>query len=262
MKTLLLKVELLLLIVVLSVSLTHAQKADSLKYHRVLIMPFNPDMYLSDSEQDIISATRKSPNVYRENFRKVLSLKIAAELETIIPCISLVQDSGKQAKEDIMRFYGQSGYVYKNPVGSKAVRPDDPSKKEKKTPDLNNQHSAPTYLTTKGDTKFMDAEIGDSVETSAIAHRYDADLILSINQFEIKTNYNSCIDIANKVYRRELIIHYSLMTPSGKLLVGNYAIAFFPSNTNRDVDIMEKTFPDIAQWIKEQLRGEVLKKSN
>lgn len=227
---------------------------DSLKYHRILILPFNPEMYLSDAEHDIMQQTNKSPEVYRDYFRRVLDLKIAAELEQLIPCVNLIQDSSLVAKKDIQRFYYQAGYEYKNPVGLKVSRPEDNETKEKTKQKNFSQQDAPKYLTTKGDSKYFACEISDTAFFKDLAKRYNADLVLTINQFEIKTNYNSCMDIANKIYKRELLMHYSLMDGTGKLLEGNFAMAFFPSNTNRPEDIAEQTFPKLAEALRIQLK--------
>ena len=227
---------------------------DSLKYHRLLILPFNPEMYLSDAEHDIMQQTNKTPVEYRAYFRRVLDLKIAAEIEQLIPCVNLVQDTSLTAKKDIERFYYQAGYQYKNPVGLKVSRPDEEETKEKSKQKSYSQQDAPKYLTTKGDSKYFACDISDTSFFKNLAKRYDTDLILTINQFEIKTNYNSCMDIANKIYKRELLIHYSLMDSNGKLLAGNFAIAFFPSNTNRPEDIVERTFPKLAEALRIQLK--------
>ena len=227
---------------------------DSIRYHRLLILPCNPEMYLSDAEHDIMQQTNKTPDEYRLYFRKALDLKIAAELETIIPCVNLLQDSSAKAKDNILHFYGQAGYLYKKPVGIKVNREEASNEKVKKSNTLFSQHEAPKYLTTKGDANYFACEISDTSFYKKLVKTYDSDLVLSINQFEIRTNYNSCMDIANKIYKRELLIHYSLMDGEGKLLAGNFAMAFFPSNTNRPEDIAEQTFPKLALELKNQVK--------
>ena len=71
---------------------------------------------------------------------------------------------------------------------------------------------------------------------------------------EIKTNYNNCIDIARHVYKRELIISYSVYDAKGKQVDGNLAHAYFPSDSNRASDIAERTFPVIASSIAEHIK--------
>lgn len=230
------------------------QAQDTLKYKKVLVIPFNPELYLSDAEQDIMKHSRRTPEEYRQYFRNSLDLKIASELETEIGCVSLMQDTSLQAREDILRFYSICGYEYREPSGVK--KPKDAARKNvKSSPDVFNQHAAPKYISSHGEIKYMNASVADTAWLKNFATRYNADLILSVNQFEIKTNYNSCLDIANKIYRRELMVHYSLLEPSGKLIQGNLAVAYFPSNSNRESDIASGTFPEIALFLKKQILG-------
>ena len=103
----------------------------------------------------------------------------------------------------------------------------------------------------------MQVEIRDTSFLNYLFQLYQSDYIVSINQFEIKTNYNSCIDIANKIYRRELLIHYSILKANGKQVRGNFCMEFFPASTNSDREIVERTFPGIAASIQKEMAAEV-----
>ena len=96
----------------------------------------------------------------------------------------------------------------------------------------------------------MNSTVPDTAFYKSLLTKYHADYLLSINQFEIKTNYKSCIDIANRIYRRELMIHYSLLDANGKVVQGNFVTTYFPSNSNRDTEIAERVFPEIANMLK------------
>lgn len=226
-----------------------ASQEDTLKGHRIIIAPFQPEYYLSDAEQDIMQQTRKTPDEYRAYFRRVLDLKIEAALSTVVPCISLLQDTSKQVREDLMRYYAIAEMKYEFPIASKDKR-SQRNKNEATSQEIKDQHQAPIYATTKGDLKFMNSSVSDTAFYKSFLSKYNADYLLSINQFEIKTNYKSCIDIANRIYHRELMIHYSLLDSKGKVVQGTIAMDFFPSNSNRDSDIAERTFPKLAEQIK------------
>jgi len=49
------------------------------------------------------------------------------------------------------------------------------------------------------------------------------------------------------------MIHYSLLDAKGKVVIGNFAMAYFPSNSNLDTDIAERVFPEIASQLKNAL---------
>jgi hypothetical protein len=235
-----------------------AQQADSLPHHHLLIIPFQPEYYLSDAEQDIMKQTRRTPDQYRNYFRKTLDLKITAAVENIVPTISLLYDTGSVGRELLERYYGSIALNYENPIGVKKDRKLFNSNSDKLPEEVKNQHDAGKYNIMKGDIRFMNSTLNDTAFFSKLMKHYDTDLLLSINQFEIKTNYKSCIDISNRIYQRELMVHYSLMNSKGKVVNGNFVVAYFPSSTNRDTEIAERVFPDIAKNLKASL-AEILK---
>ena len=81
--------------------------------NKILIAPFNPDLYLSDAEQDIMRQTNKTPDQYREYFRKTIDLKVLGQLQTVMPTYSLAQDTSQKAKRELSIFYRQCGYKCK-----------------------------------------------------------------------------------------------------------------------------------------------------
>ena len=219
----------------------------------IVLLPFQPEFYLSDAEHDIMTQTRRTPDEYRQYFRRVLDLKIQAELEGLGPCHSMLQDTTANGKEWLEKFYERAAYTYADPVGPRIAKKNELKEKENKFKLMNDPHAAPATITTRGDSKFMQVEVRDTSFLSSLMSLHSANLLVSINQFEIKTNYNSCIDIANKIYRRELLIHYSILQPNGKQVRGNFVMEFFPSNSNRDSDIAERSFPLIATELRKQV---------
>jgi hypothetical protein len=246
-----------IVIVVLFFLQMDASAQDSIKNTSILLVPFQLEFYLSDAERDIMAQTKRSPEEYRDYFRKTLDLKIQAELEVLGPCVSLLQDTTLQGRNLLEMFYGKAGYSYADPVGGRTLSKSE-IKKQKKQFELHpDAQTAPQTITTRGDSKFMQVEMGDTSFLNYLFQLYQSNYIVSINQFEIKTNYNSCIDIANKIYRRELLIHYSILKANGKQVRGNFCMEFFPSSTNSDREIVERTFPGIASSIHKEIAEEI-----
>jgi hypothetical protein len=235
------KTVLLILVVLVSV-ISNAQDSASTK---ILLVPFNPDMYLSDIEQDIIQNTKMLPEEYRAYFRRALDSKIQGELKSYRPTVSLMGDQEGDDKKELREFYAQAGYSYMEPVGKGVGKAIDKKKGlfEKKT----TEEKAPLYITTRGDDKFMNAAVTDKENFKGLLSVNGCNYAVSINQFEIKTNYSSCIDLSRKLYRRELIIHYSIWDANAKLIGGNFLVVYFPSDVNKPQEIVDKTFKSIAE---------------
>jgi len=235
------KTVLLILVVLVSV-ISNAQDSASTK---ILLLPFNPDMYLSDIEQDIIQNTKMTPEEYRAYFRRALDSKIQGELKSYRPTVSLMSDNEGDDKKELREFYAQAGYSYLEPVGKGVGKAVDKKKGlfEKKT----TEEKAPLYITTRGDDKFMNAAVTDKENFKGLLSVNGCNYAVSINQFEIKTNYSSCIDLSRKLYRRELIIHYSIWDANAKLIGGNFLVVYFPSDVNKPQEIVDKTFKSIAE---------------
>jgi hypothetical protein len=239
----------LIVLLLIASTVTKAQDSASTK---ILLVPFNPDMYLSDIEQDIIQNTKMTPDEYRAYFRRTLDLKLQGELKSYRPTVSLMGDQEGEDKKELKVFYGQAGYSYIEPVGKGLGKVTDKKKSlfEKKTA----EDKAPLYITTRGDDKFMNAAISDKKYFNELMTTNNCNYLVSINQLEFKTNYSSCIDLSRKLYRRELIIHYSIWDANAKLIGGNFLVVYFPSDVNKPQEIADKTFKSIAEAFLKQLK--------
>jgi hypothetical protein len=242
------KTVLLILLVLVSV-FSNGQDSASTK---ILLLPFNPDMYLSDIEQDIIQNTRMNPDEYRAYFRRALDSKIQGELKSYRPTVSLMGNQEEDDKKELREFYAQAGYSYLEPVGKGVGKAIDKKKGlfEKKT----TEEKAPLYITTRGDDKFLNAAVTNNEFFKGLLSANGCNYAVSVNQFEIKTNYSACIDLSRKLYRRELIIHYSIWNANAKLISGNFLVVYFPSDVNKPQELVEKTYKSIAEALLQQVK--------
>lgn len=242
------KTVLLILLVLVSV-ISNGQDSASTK---ILLLPFNPDMYLSDIEQDIIQNTKMKPDEYRAYFRRALDSKIQGELKSYRPTVSLMGDQEGEDKKELREFYAQAGYSYLEPVGKGVGKVIDKKKNlfEKKSA----EDKAPLYITTRGDDKFLNAAVTNNEFFKGLLSANGCNYAVSVNQFEIKTNYSACIDLSRKLYRRELIIHYSIWNANAKLISGNFLVVYFPSDVNKPQELVEKTYKSIAEALLQQVK--------
>lgn len=231
-----------------------AAPPDSSIVHRILIIPYDPQFYLSDADHDIMDATKKEPGKVREAFRKTVDLYVQHAIGSFRPCISLLNDADSlpQLNEALMIAYSKTGYRYEKamPLPVQKERMDSVNKALKKLSKENtDSRTAHNYHVPPPDAKYMNAVVGKPEILQELFSEYGTDIFVFLNQFEIKTNYKNCLDIANKVYQRELMIHFSVYDYTGKQIAGSYAMASFPSDSNHASDIMKNCFPEIARLI-------------
>lgn len=209
-------------------------------------------MYLSDIEQDIIQNTTMSPDEYRSYFRHALDLKIQGALKSYRPTVSMLSDKEGADSKELKEFYAQAAYSYIEAVGNGVGKVIDKKKGffEKKSA----EEKAPLYITTRGDEKFMNAAVTDKKYFQEILSNNQCNYGVSINQLEIKTNFSSCIDLSKQIYRRELIIHYSILDANAKMIGGNFLVVYFPSNVNKPQELVEKTFKSVADALLTQVK--------
>ena len=75
------------------------------------------------------------------------------------------------------------------------------------------------YIPVEDNALYMHAVIPNAKSLfKELNEQYNADIFVFITQMEIKTNYKTCLDIANKIYRREVMLHFSVYDINGNLL--------------------------------------------
>jgi hypothetical protein len=226
---------------------------DTTQYHYVMLIPFNPRYYLSDADRDIVKQTKMDVHKIRNNFRTSVDRHVQRYINRSHPCISLLNDTADALEETMYYILGQTGYRYEKAI---PLTPKDPESGEsmvltKQTQKENYDSKIATgYIPVEDNALYMHAVIPNAKSLfNELNEQYNADIFVFLTQLEIKTNYKSCMDIANKIYRREVMLHFSIYDKNGNLLAGSYATSYFPSNTNDMNTIIGECFPQIAEYV-------------
>ena len=251
------KLRSLLLLILLSLSLPaaaqHTSASDTLELHKVMLIPYDPRYYLSDADRDIMEQSKTDPERFRSDFRHNIDRHVQRAIGRSYVCISLLNDTTDALQETLYTIMGRTGYRYEKalPVTPRKVDFEKASSKDKidsKTHE--DSKTATSYIPVKHDAVYMHAVVSKPKELfEKINEAYDADYFVFLTQFDIKTNYNSCMDIARKIYRREVMVHFSIYDKEGKVIAGSYATSFFPSDSNNANNIIGDCFPEIAAYI-------------
>lgn len=245
-------------LILLSLNITsfaqEVEKSDTLKAHKVMLIPYDPRYYLSDADRDIIEQSKIAPEKFRSDFRHNIDRNVQRAISGSYHCISLLNDTMDGLENTMYKVLGRTGFRYEKavPITPKPVDGDVTVIKTKSTDPKNHEDSktASQYIPVKKDAVYMKAIVSKPQELfEELYKEYQADIFVFITQFDIKTNYSSCLDIANKIYKREVMVHFTVYDKQGNLIAGSYATSFFPSNSNEPNKIMGDCFPEIARYV-------------
>jgi hypothetical protein len=213
------------------------EKNDKKGGHKVVIIPFEPKMYLSEVDKKIGESTKMNFNQVRSLFRNGLDKKINEAIARQYSVFSLLADSAKTAKE-ITQLYSAISYSYM-PIPGQTVK-----ENGKKSPVKNG------HLETEGSgvRKFMNTQLSNNQVLTSLSKKYNADVFLFINELDIKNDPDS-YDAVKDVYEREVCVHYTAFDINGKQLCGSMATIRFPSSINDPSKIIATQFALIAKNI-------------
>ncbi|MFT2008404.1 LysM peptidoglycan-binding domain-containing protein [Pontibacter sp. 13R65] len=221
---------------------------------RIMVIPFDPYLYFSDADDEIAQHSRiPRPNI-RYAFRNRLDAMLASrEYETI----HLLGDVYRDSLNELGSVYKMLHYSYQDNKQSKYNRQPVVQTNEKKSPTdwlkkqkekITNKESGPTPVA-KDQSKHYGVTVKDASFFDRYNSQYDIDYYVFINQFEVKTIYENCLDRAAQNYQRDFLVHYSIYDSSGKLISGNKVNVPYESNINDVQRIVNDTMPGMARRV-------------
>jgi LysM repeat protein len=234
---------------------------------QVLVIPFDPYLYFSDADDEIAARSKMQRTKVREVFRRRLNtLLIAPGYETI----HLLGGHNNDSLTDLNKIYSSVSYNYqatlKNPNSIEAQNAQasaaTSTKNTKKgnwiknsvgtitgnTPDATSQYSTPA-----DNGKYFGVAVRNPDFFKYFDEKYSIDYYIFINQFEVKTDYQHCLDRAALNYERTFTVHYSIFDATGKQIAGDKFKVHYNSNNCYVYQIVSDNVPEIAQKILNQL---------
>jgi hypothetical protein len=207
----------------------------------VLVVPYMPAMHLSDADIDISQGSEMEIPEMRATLRRGIIKELNKEFAEVYDVKGLKNDFVKDDNDDISSLYHSvvferdSVYTLKDPARF-AIKDTVPVKK-----------GAPKKP--KPEWQYINSKIYDEGLISDLSKKYNTDYFIFLNEMDIKTHSEDCINLALKIYRRDLKVHYTIFDRNGKQVYGDVAVSNFDSNSNDVNDIMKKNFPSISAYI-------------
>lgn len=216
----------------------------------VLVIPFEPKLYMSQIDKKVNEETKWSFNQIRNKFRSDLMFFISTELKKKFNTYSLLEDSVKTAK-DLDYIYESIGYDYI------AVPENNNGKiKSGKEEEQNNGGIKNGQLSTtmKNGKRFMNTKIIAPDMLSYLSNKYGANTFLFINELDIKNEPKAIVDMnSTDAFEREVTVHYTVVDASGNSINSGIATSRFSYNQNKPKAIITENFSKVSQQIKDNI---------
>jgi len=222
---------------------------------KVMIIPFRSYNYLSDADYDLANANRLTASEISTRFRYGLDLSLAAQVGTIYDTYSILTDSAMSSAAELRRIYSSVSYKYQKPIDHTEGITD---KKDSRNEDLFGRHIGEKTEEEADAKEYMNVLIRDPELLPHLANTYDVEYFIFINQFELLTNYEHCLDRSTNNFKRVIAVHYSIFDVNGNQMKGDVINVTFGSNDNNMNEIIGNYLPLITKGIKNELDRQVM----
>ncbi|GAA4444440.1 hypothetical protein GCM10023188_46440 [Pontibacter saemangeumensis] len=228
--------------------------ADLKTKSRILVVPFDPYLYFSDADYEIA----RQSHIPRQNVRHVFRGRLNAMLaprgyETIHLLGGVYRDS----VSELSRIYKSLNYSYQDNKQSRYNH--QPVVKEEEKGAVAWVQRQKEKLGVKGEPeqlpisqdpdKHFGVKVKDPNFFTYFNGQYGIDYYVFINQFEVKTVYENCLDRAAENYERNFLVHYSIYDSKGELVSGNKVKVPYQSNINDVQRIVSDNMPNMAKRV-------------
>lgn len=229
---------------------------ESKQKQRILVVPFDPYLYFSDADDEIARHSKIPRQNVRHVFRGRLNALMAPEgYETI----NLLGGVYRDSVSELSTLYKSLSYGYQDnkqsrynqqPVVKAKERENALDWVKRKKDDLNIKGGQPATVPVAQDqSKHFGVKVKDPKFFTHFNNQYGVDYYVFINQFEVKTNYENCLDRATWNYERDFLVHYSIYDSKGELVSGNKVKVPYQSNMNDVQRIVSDNMPDMARRV-------------
>lgn len=229
---------------------------------RILVIPFDPYLYFSDADDEIAAVSHISRTKVRQAFRRRLNAYLEPKgYETI----HLLGGQVKDSTTDLNRIYSSISYTYDN-VMMTGLRTEEQTRPQTGTGSgtlkkgTKNESSSPhppslesRASLAKDDGKYFAVKIKDPNFFPFFDGKYKPDYYIFVSQFEVKTNYENCLDRARQNYERNFVTHFSIFDKTGTQISGGRLKSNYESGTNSIEKILADNIPAIAERIMGEL---------
>lgn len=223
--------------------------------HKVMIIPFEPKLYMSEIDQQINQETKLSAKEIKFRFRDGLNEEMYRAFKfSKYNVVDLMEDTAKYRK-DVEGIYQYLSYDYLKVPNQENYKAPEKEKKEKKI------NKGQLVVETHSEARFMNANITNPKLVPGLYNHYKTDVFVFLNELELKAAGSGNFDAYSiDKGRRKIIVHYTVYTFEGKEINSGIAEEEFDTALNNPKKIIEKHFSKIAATIVARIDKQLLVK--
>lgn len=214
---------------------------EAVSKHKIMIIPFENRMYLSEIDFMINKETKLNAKQIKATMRDGLNEQFYKKLKPKMPVVDLLEDTTK-TKKDLADIYQYLGYEYQKVPDQNNYKPPVKEKEEKTI------KNGQLVVESNSDARFMNAKVKNATLVPYLGGKYKTDLFLFINELDIKALNGSPADL-NSAATRKIIVHYTVYTLDAREINSGIAEVNLPTNVNNPSKIINTYFAQLADIV-------------
>lgn len=209
------------------------------KKHRIMIIPFENRMYLSEIDFQINKESKLDAKQIKALMRDGINEQLYKKLKSKMAVVDMLDDTVK-TKKDLADIYQYLNYQYQKVPNQANYRAPE---KEKVTKTID---KGQLNVESNSDARFMNAKIKNASLVPYLYGKYKTDLYLFINELDIKALTGPAADM-NLNASRKISLHYTVYTYDAREINSGIAEVDLPANINNPNKIINSYFVQLAE---------------
>ena len=225
---------------------------EPVRAHKVMLIPYEPRMYMGEVDRQIHEETRLSPTEIRAKFRDGLNEQLYRAFKgSEFNVVDLLDDTLKYQK-DIAGIYQHLSYDYQKVPDQEKYQP---PVKEKKQSQIEKGQLA---IETNSEKRFMNAKVTNPKVVPLLYAKYKTDLFVFINQLDIKASGSpDPTQFLNTTPNRKISVHYTVYSYDAREINSGLAEEEFDPSLNNPRKIIDKHFSKVAETIAQRVNRQL-----
>lgn len=228
---------------------------------KVLIIPFEPRLYVSDIDKDLVKENQMNFQDIKAKFRAALDQNIYISLKKYYTSLSFYTIPQEDAIKELSYIYNSIGYKYevlqdeelveKENAGKKLMNKFKKKEKEEEYEEASIQNGQ-IISQTDDREKYMMTKISNDNLINTLNKQYQATYYLFINELDIKRTMKESGGMNNHSLR-EMKVHYTIFNNQEQIVASGALKTLFNGSENDIEKIIKSEFPLIADKLAEKI---------